>query len=406
MAVLRNCEAAAWGEVPPCPMDPHDREEVLVDAVAQRRQDALRAARAVERAVLLTELKELQSREWLASVLADVEQEVARHMHMERLDACLQDVATDQITRKNTELTDEFITAALKQAFKDELNAIGLRNLDIELVRVGGQYGSTKYQVKVAGAKQDAALPDVVSEGELRAIALAAFLSELATEPTKSGLILDDPVSSLDHKWRERFARRLVDEATSRQVIIFTHDLVFLMDLLDLTKRQGVACSTQCLSRAGDRVGKVLDGLPWGGMTVNKRIGVLRQKWQVAEKICRTVDEAAYEPMARDLYGALRETWERAVEEVLFNDVVQRLRRGVETQKLRQLAGGITDEDCRIIDENMTLCSRFLRGHDHAPEVNEPIPSPDLLKGHIDNLENWVAAVRARRQAPAPTRAT
>lgn len=397
IAALRCCDAAAWAAVPPLPVGVHDRLTAFLDAVEQRRQDALRAAQAEERGKLQSELKELQSREWLATVLADVEREVARLVYLERLEGCLRDVATDAVTRKNTELTDEFVTAALRQAFKDELKLIGLDYLGTELVKVGGQYGSTKYQVQVPGAKHAADLPSVVSEGELRAIALAAFLAELATAPSRSGLIFDDPVSSLDHNWRERFARRLVGEAAGRQVVIFTHDLVFLMDLLDLAKKQGVECSAQCLRRAGDWAGKVVEGLPWGGMTVSKRIGVLRQAWHRAEKVCRTVDEVAYEPIARDLYGALRETWERAVEEVLFNDVVQRLRRGVETLKLRQLAGDITEEDCKIVDENMTLCSRYLRGHDHAPAINEPVPKPDQLKAHIDVLESWVASVRARR---------
>jgi wobble nucleotide-excising tRNase len=33
--------------------------------------------------------------------------------------------------------------------------------------------------------------------------------------------VYDDPVSSLDYKWREGVARRLVQEAKTRQVIVF-----------------------------------------------------------------------------------------------------------------------------------------------------------------------------------------
>jgi wobble nucleotide-excising tRNase len=59
-------------------------------------------------------------------------------------------------------------------------------------------------------------------------------MTELATAAHLSALVFDDPVSSLDHRWRKKVAERLVGEAAQRQVIAFTHDLVFVNDLLDL----------------------------------------------------------------------------------------------------------------------------------------------------------------------------
>jgi wobble nucleotide-excising tRNase len=41
--------------------------------------------------------------------------------------------------------------------------------------------------------------------------------------------VFDDPVSSLDYKWREGVARRLVQVSKTRQVTVFTHDVVFLL---------------------------------------------------------------------------------------------------------------------------------------------------------------------------------
>jgi wobble nucleotide-excising tRNase len=77
-----------------------------------------------------------------------------------------------------------------------------------------------------------------LSEGEKTCVALAAFLTELATAQHASALVFDDPVSSLDHRWRSSVAKRLVDEAKKRQVIVFTHDLVFVNDLLDRMEGQ------------------------------------------------------------------------------------------------------------------------------------------------------------------------
>jgi hypothetical protein len=60
-------------------------------------------------------------------------------------------------------------------------------------------------------------------------VALAAFLAELRVAEDVCGIVFDDPVSSLDHRHRHAVARRIVREAANRQVIVFTHDLFFLL---------------------------------------------------------------------------------------------------------------------------------------------------------------------------------
>ena len=54
--------------------------------------------------------------------------------------------------------------------------------------------------------------------------------------------MLDDPVSSLDHVFTGKIAARLAQEGLKRQVIIFTHNIAFLMELED-------AC--EALAKAG-----------------------------------------------------------------------------------------------------------------------------------------------------------
>ena len=51
---------------------------------------------------------------------------------------------------------------------------------------------------------------EIISEGESKAVALAEFLAEISCSPTSSGVIFDDPVSSLDHLIRENVAKEFV----------------------------------------------------------------------------------------------------------------------------------------------------------------------------------------------------
>jgi hypothetical protein len=234
-----------------------------------------------------------------------------------------------------------------------------------------------------------------LSEGESRTLSLAAFLAELSTANVRSAIIFDDPVSSLDHLWRERIARRLAGEAKERQVIVFTHDLLFLRNLIDEAERQDVNCQHQFVRREGS-AGVCSADLPWIAMGVRERIGRLRSRWQAADKLYRTVGSAAYETDARDIYGLLREAWERAVTEVLLNDVVERYRPSIETKKVRCLHD-ITETDCNGVDEGMSECSRWIRGHDQAAADGTPFPTPVELKQRIDDLESWVTVIRQRR---------
>ena len=109
------------------------------------------------------------------------------------------------------------------------------------------------------------------------------------------GTTVHDPVSSLDHHWRENVAKRLVKEARGRQVIVFTHDIVFLLALSRKAEELGVNLQHQYLRR--DRVGAGLSStqLPWAAMKVKSRIGHLKSLWQEAEKIHRTGDTEKYE---------------------------------------------------------------------------------------------------------------
>ena len=102
-----------------------------------------------------------------------------------------------------------------------------------------------------------------MSEGEKTCVALAAFLTELATATHKSTLIFDDPVCSLDHRWRKKVAERLVDEAANRQIIIFTHDLIFVNDLKNIATEKNQSTKFVTIQREAAGSGIVVEGLPW-----------------------------------------------------------------------------------------------------------------------------------------------
>jgi hypothetical protein len=344
--------------------------------------------------VITSELEDLESRSLLKDSLQVILKEIERKRRLAAYAQSLDDTATQAITRKSTELTKELITESLRDTFKDELVLIEFNHLAVEIQVAGGTRGSLFHKLVFTNAP-NASVPEVLSEGESRTLSLAAFLAELSTANAPSAIIFDDPVSSLDHLWRERIARRLTGEAKQRQVIVFTHDLLFLRNLMDEAQSQDVDCHHQYVRREGN-AGVCSPDLPWIAMGLKDRIGKLRSRWQGAEKLFRTAGSDVYEKEARDIYGLLREAWERGVTEILLNDVVERYRPSIQTQKVRHLHD-ITEIDCSGVEDGMTQCSRWIRGHDQAAADGTPFPNPAELNKRIDELELWAKAINQRR---------
>jgi hypothetical protein len=373
---------------------PHKELEAVVNALKSRAASLAKQGASMGPADR-AEMAELEARVLLRSKLETVLDEIERKKRVAVYSQCLGETATQSVTRKSTELTTQLVTDQLQAGFKAELAKLRFTDLAVEIRAAGGAKGALLHHLVLTHAP-GVSVATVLSEGESRALSLASFLTELGTAASRSAIIFDDPVSSLDHIWRERIAARLVAEATTRQVIVFTHDLLFLRHLIDEAERNSLPYEHQYVRQEGHQAGIASADLPWVAMNTNKRIGMMRKRWQAAEKLHRLGQPQEYEEEARDIYGLLRETWEQAVGEVLLNDVVGRYRPAVETKKVRDLHD-ITKEDCAAVDKGVTECSRWLRGHDQAPADGAPFPSPKDLKERIDELDEFVQRVRKRR---------
>ena len=296
-------------------------------------------------------------------------------------------------------MTKTAVSQRLKRSFGDELTNLSFNHVEVELKELGGAEGVFYHKLVLTRAP-GVDLPKVVSEGEQRCLSIAAFFAELSTADDPSAIVFDDPVSSLDYQWRQGVARRLVQEAKTRQVILFTHDVVFLLLLKQFAGELGVEQFDQHVRFLSKGAGVCAEELPWVALPIRKKIGYLRSGLQGAAKLSRDGHQDAYEKEAKYLYGLLREGWERALEEVLLGGVVERYRPSIQTQQVAQIAD-ITSEDCKAVETAMTKCSKWLPGHDQAAAARAPVPSPAELKADVDALENWVAAIRKRRKKPA-----
>jgi energy-coupling factor transporter ATP-binding protein EcfA2 len=344
---------------------------------------------------ITAEAQELRARNLLTVHQQTVLDDIERRKKYAAYGLCIDDTKTQAITAKSTAITKTVVSQKLKKSFQDELVNLSFCHVEVELKELGGADGVFYHKLVLTRAP-GVELPKVVSEGEQRCLSIAAFFAELSTADDPSGIVFDDPVSSLDFQWRNGVARRLVQESKTRQVIVFTHDIVFLLSLRQYAEELGVEPLDQHVRHQSKGAGVCAEELPWVALPVKKKIGYLNKCWQDADKLSSNGNQDAYEKDAKFLYGLLREAWERALEEVLLGGVVERYRPGVQTQQISLIAD-ITVEDCKIVKTAMTKCSKWLPGHDQASAARAPIPNPTELKADIATLENWVTAIRKRR---------
>jgi hypothetical protein len=386
---------AEWDSLGALPVDCSKDVKSLVAALADRASKYEEAADPEKLSAMVKELAELEARVKLHQAQGLVLREIGRLRDLKKLDRCVSETRTNGVTALSNTLTDSLVTQVLCDAFEAELRRLRLGSTTVQLRRTRSSRGVSYHRI-VFPANDSAKLGDVLSEGEFRCIALAGFLTELASSTTASAIVFDDPVSSLDHLWRDRTAGRLADEAKVRQVIVFTHDLVFLKMLHEHATREDAELGELHLTRTGISAGICLDGPPWYGMKVKDRVKVLNARCQDLAAFRKTATDEDYLPKARRMYGLLRETWELAVEEVVLNGVVVRFGRGVSTKPLQKLTD-ITVDDYRAVELGMDRTSAVLTGHDKAGAINDAIPEPAEIQADIKALADLVKVIRGRR---------
>lgn len=377
----------------PDPSKELEKLEVIIRSYAAELQ---KSATDDARKILQKELAELSDRATLHDILPEVTEEISRLKAIQLIDECLADTTTNSITKIGNEIADTIITPKLRDRFQEEIVKLAAEKVRVEIIRSGGKFGSPQYQIRLF-AKPDAKVGIILSEGEKTCVALAAFLTELATAPHCSTLVFDDPVCSLDHRWRTQVAKRLVEEIEHRQIIVFTHDLVFVNDLYDLA--QGKKCSSKLITihRGAKGAGIISDGLPWKAQKVEDRIDKLEKAARNAKCLYDNNQEEEYSQQAANIYNNLRASWERALEDVAFFRVIQRHRDYIETTNLKKVAV-LNESDCDAFRAGFKRCCDIVDAHDPSRARNADAPPPNEIFQDILALKNWVISLRDRQK--------
>lgn len=383
--IKQSCETHEWESTVPQPeLAVNQSLDTWIATTEKRANEKQALAKPDEQAKIKSELKELKARLRLEKRLDDVYKFIEGEKQWQKLKEAQESLDTTAITNKQKDLLKKITTESFRRNISDELKAL---KFDKIRFRVGdrGEIGKTYVRLNL-DSRNEQKVTDVLCESEQKALALAFFLAEIKTADHDGGMILDDPVSSFDHQNRDYVAKRLAEEGKKRQVIVFTHDIVFLLALQRYSELNGIKCATCTVRRAGDSIGLAQKELPWIAQKVKDRKGVLRNRIQVLEKLEGSGDTEEYRRQVKLWFELLREGWERAVEELLFNGVVQRFAPSVNTLQLKGVK--VTQELIDEINKGMTESSAWV--HDQAPGLNSLTPTANELMNHLKFFESFL----------------
>lgn len=310
-----------------------------------------------------------------------------------QIEAARTEAATKGITDKIGELTRRHVTVAMQDQFSRESDRLDVTRVTLRDTRA--RLGTLFHRPEFINATRDAKLPEVLSEGEQTALGLAGFLTEAEFDESRSALIFDDPVTSLDHVRREKVAKRIVGLASERQVIVFTHDVTFTVDLRRACEDAGVEFTERAILLGPHRQpGHTQDKLPWTAQDAATRLSTLDQRLAEVKRGADEWGEEEYGKRARELAGEMSETWERVISQEIANRLVRPDTNFVQPKMMRVLRQ-ITDQDEREFQSSYERISVWAPRHDNAAALNYVPPSLDELETEIGLMKTWFKRVRA-----------
>ncbi|MCF6362228.1 MAG: AAA family ATPase [Gammaproteobacteria bacterium] len=393
--MLEALDSHEWGEPIKLEQNPRGNVRKLAARQIWEARDFMRATDEDKKRRLLAEREELLARKNLGKSLDSLLELHQRMKDKSHLEICRKQLNTRSISSKSKELASNAVTKELKKSLDEEFRNLGVGHIKTTLKEKNVK-GKIFHQL-ILELPTRMKLNEILSEGEQRAIALGAFLAELSLANHSCGIIFDDPVSSLDHKRRGKVAKRLVEEAGIRQVIVFTHDVVFLYQLKSECEKRSYEPMVCSLESVGNACGKVSVGLPWQHKSFGERLDSLKKAQKRFEKMpwpAEPGEELAGEMIRQ--YSFMRATIERVVQDLFLNSTVQRFRDYIDVKRLGKVIGLHRDD----VDELFRLnqrCHDIVEAHDPASAKDDPPPTANELKKDVDDLEALINSVKARR---------
>lgn len=226
----------------------------------------------------------------------------------------------------------------------------------------------------------DKRLAEIFSEGERKLHALSDFFAQCELDKYKGVYIFDDPVNSLDEGNIEAVARRVkILAEKGNQVIVFTHNLVFLNSIIDTQKDNCtlIEClNNQIIIEENSKIGDKKE--------LSNRIKEINKRMKNFESLDQK-NISEYE--LRNVYDLISGYLENYLAVIMLSDIVGRYRSNIRMDSLDKLK----NLDNNSLDKMMELYKQSsLKGSRHGMVTSAEVENPSYLElvSHVNELKD------------------
>lgn len=223
----------------------------------------------------------------------------------------------------------------------------------------------------------DKSLSDIFSEGERKIHALADFFAQIELNKFEGVFIFDDPVNSLDEERIECVRDRIIQLVNEgKQVIVFTHNLVFLNTLVDTSDEK-----VNLIKKLTDQI--IIE--------TDLKLGTEAELSRLTKEINRRINDLADQNEdeidtfeLRNIYDLMSGYLESFVELRVFGNIINRYRPNIRMNSLDKMK----DFEAEKLDELINLYKQTSRkGSRHSQPVGAQPPKYSELKEHFEILK-------------------
>lgn len=354
------------------------KTETSIKAIEETQRNIFRKARELDRAI--AELEDTQK-------LTKYRSQVEKYIGVERWIAGAIPLQTGKLNTKP--ITDlgkrawrEMVSESFKVCFQREAANFDAPEVNLEF---RGEYGSQMRAKNLEGLDE---IDKFLSEGEQKAVALADFFAELSMHHDRAPVIFDDPATSFDHDRKERIAKRIVHESQSRQIAVFTHDLMFASYIHDQVEDASgnidpAKAAFHDLHSEASQVGVVTENYYPGSVKFDAYI----QKVEAKSRDLGALSGEAQENGIRNAYGMLRRAVEKVVEERIFGRVITRWSDQIQMHNAAR--ANLNREKLDKAKHLHEEFSRYILAHNQSDEmIQHATPEIARLKADIRQVKD------------------
>lgn len=356
--------------------------EAGINLIEENRKNLSRKSRELDQ-----EIAELQDIKKFSKYRLQIEKYIAIEKWIEKASSLQANkLSTKSTTDLGKKAWCELVSDLFKNQFKKEAEYLNAPPVNLEF---RGEYGS---QVRAKNLEGFDGIDQFLSEGEQKAVALADFFTEISIQNEQAPVIFDDPATSFDHDRKEQIAKRIVQESENKQIIVFTHDLMFASFLHDQVKARHdnnnidpSKALFHSLYSNKSHVGLISENYYPGSTKFDTYIEKISTKAQEIEKLTGEAQADAI----KNAYGMLRGAVEKAVEERIFGGVIIRWSEQIQMHNATPKRASLSREKLDLAKQLHEKFSRYIEGHNQSDEmIQHATPDVEQLKSDIQQVKN------------------